>query len=126
MKFIVTIALVFVIGVWEGAGLAADSTTVRNQPKKSPQQKQVQVNAKKSAGKIAPQNGAGRLKGFMDRNANGIDDRLEGIGRWGKHKAKGRRMDRFIDRDGDGICDGRESAMGLRKLYRGKHGRRKR
>lgn len=30
----------------------------------------------------------------------------------------GRSRDKFIDRNGDGICDGRESALGLKKMYR--------
>jgi len=51
------------------------------------------------------------LKGFVDKNANGIDDRLE-IGSKGP-KAKGK--DRFIDKDGDGICDERATGMGFRR-----------
>lgn len=37
----------------------------------------------------------------------------------------GRRKDKFIDRNGDGICDGRESAIGLKKMYRMRRGGRK-
>ncbi len=33
-------------------------------------------------------------------------------------KGQRKRKDKFIDRDGDGICDGRESVFGLRKMYR--------
>ncbi len=61
------------------------------------------------------------LKGFVDFNANGVDDRIEKQRlRKGKGKGKGKnlKMDRFIDLDGDGICDGRESGIGLRKIYR--------
>jgi hypothetical protein len=48
-----------------------------------------------------------------DQNANGIDDRLEGKKKaGGKIGAKGR--DRFIDANGDGICDGRETGLGFR------------
>ena len=54
------------------------------------------------------------LRGFVDKNANGIDDRLE---KSKKGKQMGRK-DQFIDRNGDGICDGRESAIGLRKTHR--------
>jgi hypothetical protein len=44
---------------------------------------------------------------FIDRNGDGIDDRLAGQGmRRGK--------DRFIDADGDGICDERASGLGFR------------
>jgi flagellar biosynthesis component FlhA len=57
------------------------------------------------------------LEGFIDANANGIDDRLEQKGN-GKRKGQQQAKDRFIDTDGDGICDGKESAIGLKKLYR--------
>jgi len=67
-----------------------------------------------------------KLEGFIDLNGNGIDDRLEGKQRSkGKGKGKGEidNKDRFIDLDGDGICDGKESALGLRKVYRKRKGR---
>lgn len=55
-------------------------------------------------------------KGFIDKNANGIDDRLEGKNaKKGKQKGK---KDLFIDRNGDGICDGQESVFGLKKALR--------
>lgn len=55
----------------------------------------------------------GRVEKLIDENANGIDDRLEGKGgKKGKRRARGR--DRFIDADGDGICDGRETGLGFR------------
>jgi len=57
--------------------------------------------------------------GFVDKNANGIDDRME---KRGKHGVKKGKTDIFIDRDGDGICDGRESAIGLKKIMRRRHG----
>ncbi len=56
-----------------------------------------------------------KLEGFVDKNANGIDDRLE---QTGKHGMKKKKSDIFIDKDGDGICDGRESAIGLKKIMR--------
>lgn len=49
------------------------------------------------------------VKGFVDENGDGIDDRLEGKG-----KRLQRGTARFIDNDGDGICDGRESGLGFR------------
>ena len=51
-----------------------------------------------------------KLKGFIDKNANGIDDRIENKMNKGKQRGK---KDQFIDRNGDGICDGRESAFGI-------------
>lgn len=52
---------------------------------------------------------------FVDRNGNGIDDRLE---KGSKSKRKYRRMDMFKDEDGDGICDGKESSVGIKKMRR--------
>ena len=63
-----------------------------------------------------------KLKGFIDKNANGIDDRIEN--KMGKGKKKGKK-DKFIDRNGDGICDGRESAFGIKKAFRKRKGSRK-
>jgi len=47
---------------------------------------------------------------FRDENVTGIDDRLE---KQERGKQKGR--DKFIDADGDGICDGRESGLGFQR-----------
>ena len=58
-----------------------------------------------------------KLDGFMDKNANGIDDHLEKKSSKGKAKQMGK-SDLFIDKNGDGICDGRESAIGLKKAQR--------
>jgi hypothetical protein len=63
------------------------------------------------------------LKGFIDKNGDGIDDRLIS----GKGKGKGKQLrnrDVFIDKNGDGICDGRESAIGLKKTRRRRGGKR--
>lgn len=46
---------------------------------------------------------------LTDENADGIPDRAQGHGQGAK-----RRKDRFIDKDGDGICDGRAGGLGLR------------
>jgi hypothetical protein len=55
-------------------------------------------------------------KDFIDENENGIDDRDEN----GQGKCyKGRRGDRFVDKDGDGICDEREAHIGLKRRHRG-------
>ena len=65
---------------------------------------------------------AKKLKGFVDKNANGIDDRIESVAGKGKQQGK---KDRFIDRNGDGICDGRESALGIKKAVRRRQGGKK-
>jgi hypothetical protein len=59
-----------------------------------------------------PDTAAPAIEKPVDENANGIDDRLEGRGKKkGKIGARGRDM--FIDTDGDGICDGRETGVGF-------------
>jgi len=50
-----------------------------------------------------------RGRRIVDENGDGIDDHLQTKG-----KGMNRGKDRFIDRDGDGICDGRESGLGVR------------
>ncbi len=46
---------------------------------------------------------------MVDENADGIDDRQQQQGKKFKNK-----KDKFIDRDGDGICDDRASGLGWR------------
>jgi hypothetical protein len=48
--------------------------------------------------------------GFVDVNGDGIDDR---VARGGKGPARGK--DRFVDQDGDGICDSRTEGLGFRR-----------
>jgi hypothetical protein len=48
--------------------------------------------------------------GFRDENGNGIDDRTEKQG-----KGNPSRKDRFVDADGDGICDGRAAGLGFKR-----------
>jgi hypothetical protein len=52
-------------------------------------------------------------KGFLDVNGNGIDDRMEQMQ---KRMMQRHKKDFFRDEDGDGICDGKESSIGLQKL----------
>ncbi|MFA6542333.1 MAG: hypothetical protein WCT99_12115 [Bacteroidota bacterium] len=59
-------------------------------------------------------------KEFRDLNANGIDDAEEFQKRNGQQK-KMRNRDKFIDTDGDGICDGRASGAGLKIRMHGKN-----
>ncbi len=40
-------------------------------------------------------------------------------GEWTNSAAVPQRTDRFIDKDGDGICDGRASGLGLRRAGQG-------
>lgn len=56
------------------------------------------------------QNGPG-LRGFRDENGNGLDDRIEVRGTGKGMNSK----DRFIDADGDGICDTRAGGLGFRR-----------
>lgn len=50
-----------------------------------------------------------RQRQMIDENADGIDDAQQHKGK--KFKIK---KDKFIDRDGDGICDDRASGLGWR------------
>ena len=54
--------------------------------------------------------GQGGQGTFRDENGNGIDDRIERQG-----KGQGARKDRFVDADGDGICDGRAGGLGFKR-----------
>jgi hypothetical protein len=66
--------------------------TVMNREKEKQEKKAVQQN------------------GFRDENGNGIDDRTEKRG-----QGRGSKKDRFVDADGDGICDGRAGGLGFRR-----------
>ena len=50
---------------------------------------------------------------IKDRDANGIDDAIE-VNQSGKKQGIKLR-DRFIDANGDGICDNREQGIGFRR-----------
>ncbi|MDI6768002.1 MAG: hypothetical protein QME52_14370 [Bacteroidota bacterium] len=50
-----------------------------------------------------------RQRHMVDENADGIDDAQQQKGKKFKNK-----KDKFIDRDGDGICDDRASGLGWR------------
>lgn len=58
----------------------------------------------------ARKQGAHRQETFRDENGNGVNDRLER-----RILAAERKKDRFIDADGDGICDGRAGGLGFRR-----------
>jgi hypothetical protein len=62
------------------------------------------ANRERQERNVAPQ-GA-----FRDENGNGIDDRVER-----RAKGKGAKKDRFVDADGDGICDERTGGLGFRR-----------
>lgn len=54
-----------------------------------------------------------KLKGFVDEDGDGIDDRIQRMQEM--HQGKEMMHDRFIDLDGDGINDNRCGPMGLTK-----------
>ena len=95
----------------------------KEQNKKQKQTKQnVEINIpEKDKSKTIPAN-FDSLKGFVDNNTNGIDDRLE-LAKGKQERNRNRKRDKFIDLNGDGICDGRESALGLKKTIRNRKGR---
>jgi len=133
MKYFAVITLCLIFSTSLILAQDKDSSDVKKKEEKTQkteqQKDQQQIQDKKETGKRAgenqktPSSAEKELEGFVDVNADGIDDRLETSG---KGKGKGQPRDRFIDADGDGICDGKESAIGLRKLFRkrkGKHNR---
>jgi len=66
------------------------------------------------------------LKGFIDEDGNGIDDRMEQgkMEHKGQHERAHHRMrDHFIDMDGDGINDNRCDGMGIGNKQRSRSGR---
>ena len=56
-----------------------------------------------------------KLKGFIDENGDGIDDRVQRMGgkQQGQMQMRDMMRDRFIDMDGDGINDDRCGGMGI-------------
>lgn len=133
MKYLTIVSLCLIFSTSLILAQDKDSTDVTKKEEKTQkteqQTDQQQKKDKKETGKTAgesqkiPGSAEKKLEGFVDVNANGIDDRLETSA---KGKGKGQPRDRFVDADGDGICDGKESAIGLRKLFRkrkGKHNR---
>ena len=99
-----TSSIIVLVLVSFGSALAqqADSAAIQRRPGEPAVQDKKQTPGP---------NQQGELKGFVDKNANGIDDRLE-ISAKGKGP-KGK--DKFIDKDGDGICDERATGMGFRR-----------
>lgn len=53
------------------------------------------------------------LRGFVDENGDGIDDRLHTAKGKGQEHMGQMQHDRFIDMDGDGINDNRCGGMGI-------------
>ena len=115
LKLIFLFAVIFFLSA-NGWTQSIDSTTVdtlKKSIKFTKGKNDTTIEKKKTENKMTSQKKK-ELKGFIDKNANGIDDRLEGKG--GKNKKKGK--DLFIDNNGDGISDGQESAFGLKKTSR--------
>jgi len=133
MKYFIIISFFLIFSTSVILAQSEDSTKVakkkeakqQTEQQQDKQQKQDENVSEKAQGRDqkSPASPDGDLKGFVDVNANGIDDRLETSG---KGKGKGQPRDRFVDADGDGICDGKESAIGLRKLFRKRKGLHKR
>ena len=122
MKLLNILLVIFFMGLGGIFAQSNDSTSEKKQNKEkvaaeqSADKKQQEDQEKKDS-----QQKPEKLEGFVDLNANGIDDRIENAGK-GKVTGKKQPKDRFVDMDGDGICDGKESAIGLKKLYRKRKG----
>jgi len=133
MKYVAIVSLCLIFSTSLVFAQDKDSTDAKKKEEKTQkteqQQDQQQIQDIKETEKRAGENqkiqgsAEKELEGFVDVNADGIDDRLETSG---KGKGKGQPRDRFVDADGDGICDGKESAIGLRKLFRKKKGKHNR
>ncbi|MAT39449.1 MAG: hypothetical protein CL946_07570 [Ectothiorhodospiraceae bacterium] len=64
-----------------------------------------------------------RMKGFVDTDGDGIDDRTVQQGQQtddGRKHMRRRKRDHFIDKDGDGINDSRCNGFGLQRKGKGK------
>ena len=105
MKTMIVLALGVIVAA--GSALAQQADTAASNATKGEQAQEM----KQQQDQEKARNQRQELKGFVDKNANGIDDRLE-IGSKGP-AAKGK--DKFIDKDGDGICDERATGMGFRR-----------
>jgi hypothetical protein len=122
MRLLNVLLVIFLMGVGGIFAQSNDSTSEKKQNKeKVAAEQSTDKKKQEDQQKKEPQPQPEKLEGFVDLNANGIDDRIENAG---KDKAKGKKQpkDRFVDMDGDGICDGKESAIGLKKLYRKRKG----
>ena len=122
-KYLMLVALIFMISFFMAGDIWAqkqDSTKVKQQPASIEKIDSLDSKIKADSANAASEGKP--LKGFIDKNANGIDDRIENAGSKGKQQGK---KDRFIDRNGDGICDGRESALGIKKAFRNRKGGKK-
>ena len=108
------LSLLFLVHV----SVAQEKKEQKKNEKKTKQKVEIKIPGKNNPQVIT--SNPDSLTGFMDRNANGIDDRFEL--RKGK-RGENRKKDKFIDLNGDGICDGRESALGLKKTHRNRKGR---
>jgi hypothetical protein len=69
------------------------------------------LSALPAAGQTVDSSGSRQVKKqeLTDENADGLPDKAQGRGQGAR-----RRKDRFIDKDGDGICDGRAGGLGFR------------
>jgi len=101
-----TTVLLIAILVSVGSALAQQTDTVATKGKTETPPRQEMRQGQERA-----QHRQQQLEGFVDKNANGIDDRLE----IGSKSQSGRGRDKFVDKDGDGICDERATGMGVRR-----------
>lgn len=96
----------FALSVAAAQGIAAGDTTGAKQ--KVPKESSKRIQGEQPGGMTQQ-----KLKGFIDEDGDGIDDRMQRM--QGMHQGKEMMHDRFIDLDGDGINDNRCGPMGLTK-----------
>jgi len=81
---------------------------VRQQDKIQQQEKTQQQDKTREQEKTQQQVQERVRKNFVDKNADGVDDRLQ-------ERRRRRGMTPFVDADGDGIADDRAQGMGFRR-----------
>lgn len=102
----ILLLLFFALSVAGAQGTDAGDTTRTKQ--KVPKESSKQMQGEQPGGMMQQ-----KLKGFIDEDGDGIDDRLQRM--QGMHQGKEMMHDRFVDLDGDGINDNRCGPMGLTK-----------
>ena len=111
-----SLIILFVVAVLTAPSVLAQSQNEGN--KKAPTEKQETVQKqpqqKPGSGKVQAHK---KLKGFIDTDGDGIDDRTQGVnntqGVKQSKQMRQRMKDHFIDNDGDGINDNRCNGLGF-------------
>lgn len=119
MKLFILIVLFHTVALYSARGQTQTGSDSVGVSVRTPSEKRSQVVEKKKeheAEKAKQKNvqpAEALLKGFIDENGDGVDDRLQNMKRTNQTQMKHAMHDRFIDNDGDGINDERCGGMGI-------------